>query len=496
MRRLLSAFLLLATLALLAALWLQVPGANGPGEWRWEYRPPSLAAGPAATVVLLAALMISAALARGGRFAGSRPGLALLVLLGFLLTLAVTGAQPGGFDRVLAALASRHSFSYVYDAGVAPGTAELLADFPAASERLDLHSRTHPPGPLLLVRALDALTRPLPVIDGGRTQGLTRSATDALAREIARARERHRPAPDRPPGPWAIVALAFLLPALAALAAWPLHRLARVWGLPPEAQALAVLLWLLTPARSLFTPSLDQALPLLLTGAAALVATPGPGGLGRTRAFVAGLLAAAACFLSYGCLALLPWLALVTLGAEASSPERPWPWPPRSAWVRAALLGGGFLVPWLVVVVGFGGSPVRDFRAAIAAHRAMAVATRGYATWVGWNLYDFTLFLGPAVLALALVALRPVAPGGRSCRWGIWGFWGLLALLDLSGSVRGEVGRIWLFFMPFAGLFAAAAISVISAPADGERRPVGSAVLALLELALLLSLAANLIFIA
>jgi hypothetical protein len=497
-RPLFLALVTLLTLALIAAVWLRVPGVNGPGEWRWEYRPPGLDAGPLALLSALGALMIAAALRNGGRFAGSRTGLALLVGLGFGLTLAVESAQPGGFGRVLQSLVSRHSFSYVYDAGVAPGTREMLADFPAASEDLDLHSRTHPPGPLLLVRGLDALTHGFAVPGeelAGSGQGLVIRARDAFDREIRRARERGRPVPETPAGPWAVLALAFLLPALSALTAWPLHRLARAWGLSPEASALAVLLWLLTPARSLFTPSLDQALPLLLVGAAALAASGG-----RARAGAAGLLAAAACFLSYGCLAVLPWLGLVVLaaGPQADLQVLP-PWRQRSAWVRAALLGVGFLAPWAILSLATGYAPWRDFRIAIAAHRGMAVLTRSYSTWVGWNLYDFTLLLGPAVVGLAGLALASLGRErlSRPFRWGLWGFWGLLLLLDLSGSVRGEVGRIWLFLMPLAGLFAAAAL----VDSRGEdRRPVGPsagemAIPAILELALLLTLAANLVFV-
>jgi hypothetical protein len=333
------------------------------------------------------------------------------------------------------------------------------------------------------VRGLDALTYRVPVSEGS----LAAAARDAMAREVSRARDRGRPAPAVPPGPWTLVLLGALLPALSALAAWPLHRLARAWGLPPPAAALAVLLWLLTPARSLFTPSLDQALPLLLVGAAALAAIGDSGGIGgRARAVGAGLLAAAACFLSYGCLVTLPWLALVALGTPEESPEAP-RWRPASL-LRPALVGAGFVLPWIVLALATGYAPWRDFRVAITAHRAMAVVTRGYSTWVGWNLYDFALLAGPAVLGLALAALwtggapRP----SRAFRWALWGFWGLLLLLDLSGSVRGEVGRIWLFFMPFAALFAV-----------GERRSlVGPALLlGLLQLALLYTLAANLVFV-
>src|SRR5436305_11355531 len=101
MRRLLPVLLALVTAALLAALWLQVPGFNGPREWRWDYRPPGLGGIGLAIFAVIAAMAILAALRDGGRFAGSRAGLGLLVLLGCGLTLALVSAQPGGFGRVI-----------------------------------------------------------------------------------------------------------------------------------------------------------------------------------------------------------------------------------------------------------------------------------------------------------------------------------------------------------------------------------------------------------
>jgi hypothetical protein len=72
---------------------------------------------------------------------------------------------------------------------------------------------------------------------------------------------------------------------------------------------------------------------------------------------------------------------------------------------------------------------------------------------------------------------------------GIWGFWALLALLWISGSVRGEVGRIWLLFMPFACLFAASALAELRAR-RGWALGLGT-----LELALALALGASMVFV-
>jgi hypothetical protein len=199
---------------------------------------------------------------------------------------------------------------------------------------------------------------------------------------------------------------------------------------------------------------------VLLAGAAWLAAD------GRwTRAAAAGVLLFAACFLSYGCLAALP---LVVACAATFRPRRLGGDEPGAAAVAApdrwrwAALALGFAVPYLLLAIAAGHDPWHALRTALALHQRIAVAPRPYLTWLLWNPYDFMLLLSPAVLGLAAWAL------GRRTRWRlpVLAWWGTLALLLLSGSVRGEVGRIWLLWMPFACLFAAGA-----AAADSEIEP-------------------------
>jgi len=317
-----------------------------------------------------------------------------------------------------------------------------------------------------------------------------------------------------------VAALAVLLPALSALAAWPLYLLARRWGLAPETALLAALLWLLAPARSLFTPSFDQALPVLLVGAACLAA-----GGGRARALAAGALLFAACFVSYGCLPALPLVAVATprpAGSAATGDRRS-----RRLWQRWGMLALGFALPYLALAVAAGHDPWHAMRSAFELHQRIAVAPRSYVTWLLWNPYDFALLASPAVVGLAALALlrtswtdgdagsaagpdsgtgrvsildvlrdgRPAAPL-HAGRWAAWTWWGLLAVLLLSGGVRGEAGRIWLPWMPFACLFAAAAAA--AATADGSPRRgwrAGAGWLLATEAALTLALAARMIFV-
>ena len=487
-RAFLPLFLLLATFDLIAMIGAQLPAANGPREWEWVYRSPGLTGLGLLVAALL--MIVLSYLAAHDRPADWRWALLLLIPLGWVVTLDLVQAQPSGFFRVLASLASRHSFGYVFDAGLAPPTRELLADYPKASSGLNQHARTHPPGPILAVRALDRIGRLFPEANPG-DGSLGGYAAEVLQHEAQRAGDRSRPVPRELPAPATLVLLAMLLPALSALTAWPLHRLALALGLPPGAALLAVTLWLLAPARSLFTPSLDQALPVFLVAAAWLAATGGGG-----RSLLAGLLAAGCVFFSYGYLAALPLVALLALlprpaatpaaGEENEGGSRPL----RSTVIRAAALAAGLLLPWLGLALFAGYDPWASFQAAMVQHRAIAVTSRSYSTWLLWNPYDLLLLLGPAVAGLAAAALRPRRERTAGFRALAWGWWVLLAVLVVSGSVRGEAGRIWLFLMPFA--------CVLAGGAAIERWPPRSTWITLLLLAqatLILTLAANLVFV-
>lgn len=490
MRRFVLPLLLaLVVLVALLAIVMQVPSANGPAEWRWPYHPAGL---HGLGLLIAAALMVTVTwwTARD-RARDARWALPLLVVLGWVLTLDVARAETGGFRGVMEALASRHIFGFVFDEGLAPETRDLLADYPKATADLNQHTRTHPPGPLLLVRGLDRLGRLLPAPQPGST-GLSALAAECLDHEVQRAAVRHRPVPHPPPAAWTLVLLALLLPGLSALAAWPLHRLALRLGLPPGPALFAAALWILVPARSLFTPSLDQALPFLLLTAAALAAGPG-----RWRPLAAGAVLSLSLFVTYGYLApavLVGLLAVAQPLGESRENRQIW----RQAALRAVLLAAGALLPWLLLAICTGYNPLAAFKDAMVQHRLIAVESRSYATWLLWNPYDFALLLGPAVAGLAAVAL--VSRGERGTQTPAfrvftvlaWGWWALLAVLLVSGTVRGEVGRIWLMLMPFACVLAAGAAA--EWPERGDRRGSWGSIVLLLQAALLLVLAANMTF--
>ena len=481
----LAAALAAAGAAAGAAL-LELPGLNGPAEWRWPYRPPGLALWPALAAALFAAALL-ATLLLGPK---GRRGTAWMALWGYGLSLSLVAAQPEGFGRVVRVLASRHSFSYLYDAALAPATHELLADFPAASAALSMHSRTHPPGALLAIRGIDRAARALGPA-GALRAPLAQTAEGAMAAEISRARERGKPVPAHAPSPLSAVALAFLLPLAAALAALPLFSLGRDSGLSDLGARSAAAIWLTVPAGILFTPSLDQALAgVTALGAALAAGSRGPepttGRWKDLRIAGAGIVLALGCLISYGLLVAVPFVAWVAFSAPEGSFRQP------RRFVRAALVGAGFVLPWLLLALFAGYDPWQSFRAAISAHGQMAVASRSYATWLLANPFDFALLCGPAAAVLGAVGLfsrQAPQPLRRTLRGGA----ALFALLWLSGSVRGEVGRIWLFAMPFVALLAAAALEESDPSAPPDPWPPGLVVAA--QALVAIALAASMIFV-
>lgn len=466
-----------ASLLVVAAVWAQHSLVNGPQEWEWPYRTPHLHGGWIAALLLSLGLGVVVV----GRW-GAHLRLTLLTLAGLALSLAVLGAQPGGFERVIRSLVSRHVFSYVFDAGQFATLGETAEAYPEGVARLSMHTRTHPPGPLIGIRVLDRL---MPA-SSDESGGWLVAAREALDEEVRKVRMRRRPVPRHLPSATTVVALALLLPAASALAAVPLFWLAKDEGLGDRGALLAAALWLSVPARTLFTPSLDQAVPVLLLLAAWLAGRPRP--LSR---LLGGVLLGAATVASYGYLAAAPlvlWPA-VSRGSSGAAPSQQPALGPRLG--RALVVGVGFALPWLVLMrLGF--APVRAFTAAMAEHRAMVGVERGYATWLLFNPWDFLLFAGAPIVMLAGLDLASIFAGRadtRSARHGLAPVWWLLVLaLLLSGTVRGEVGRIWLFLMPFAALFGARAL---------ERRSVALGAGALvLQCLILLSLAANLVVVA
>jgi len=125
------------------------------------------------------------------------------------------------------------------------------------------------------------------------------------------------------------------------------------------------------------------------------------------------------------------------------------------------LMAAGALLPWLLAYLFWGMNFFELLQIGMGYHYSLVTANRNYRIWTWMNLVDFTLWLGPALLLLGMAGtiwlLQRIRSGSELVR-DVAGmaisFWLMLLVLNFSGSTRGEIGRLWIFLMPFPMLFA------------------------------------------
>jgi hypothetical protein len=176
-------------------------------------------------------------------------------------------------------------------------------------------------------------------------------------------------------------------------------------------------------------------------------------------AAVAGLIAAAAMFVSLSALALVAlggiFLLLRATRQVGQSGDSSWS-DTRSAAVPLLAFGAG-------VLAGLGGwyalgvDAAAVFSQGLGAHSSITgrASWRSYEVWVWMNLVEFAVFAGLPLVALAgasvpriVATLRELSSSALPAYLGAAALIGLV-MLDLSGTVKGETGRLWLFFVPW-----------------------------------------------
>lgn len=437
---------------ILTDVWPYLRGpAPETSEWYWPHllRPlgrwwPSLAVGGVLAGV-------------GGWWLRRAPGrdrlpLALLVALNLALQSALVYAdRPNVGAELVDRTLSKASNGYLATAGEIDDLGEALRRFPALMATFDNeHARTHPPGLITLHWLTERALR------------LSPSLTVVLARPAIYWRCTDLWVLARPPSTAASLLIwSWLPPLVASLAILPAHRLSARWFGDSRAVRAASLLVVVLPALLVFAPTPDQ----LFAGLAILSLWLFDLGLREKRwdrMLVAGLVVSFMSFLSLGntaWAALLgaygAWWALrgTSSGLANDSPRRE-----ERSWKLLAVFAAGAAAFWLVYWVGWGVPPWDIARVGLGQHYELVTSLRRYDWWLGYNVVDALLFAGP-VVAFGLVGAAIAWARGRAGRSTADGAFALLLALLLlaihfAGSTRGEVGRLWLVFMPAAAVIA------------------------------------------
>lgn len=262
--------------------------------------------------------------------------------------------------------------------------------------------------------------------------------------------------PDSVPAALGVMAL---LPVLAAgLCVFPAYGVARQVrnAATPGIARLATLFVALLPALLLFVPLPDQLFALLTL----LIVFSLHEGIGRESGgwfLFSGILLSLSTMLSIGNV-MLGIVVVVYAVTSWWLLGKPWTW--RIArWAAAFAAGAASL--WLLLWAGWGVAPWEIVLTGLDQHYALVTQFRSYGVWLGYNWIDLLLFaglpvcvgFGGAVVAATRDVRRRSAETAHQTALAL-ALLLFLVILTLSGGSRGEVGRLWLFFMPLLAILA------------------------------------------
>ncbi|MDJ0754504.1 MAG: hypothetical protein QNJ45_13355 [Ardenticatenaceae bacterium] len=434
---------LLLTLLIATDWWPYLRGPQPDSEvWHWTYAPKGLANAQIFLGSLIAGLLLSVYwLETAVSRRRTRLILLLLAAVTFFLQFGLVkvtrqNAAAELIDRTLAVDTS----GYFWTAAQLPDLSAALTQYPELMPTFESdHAQTHPPGLVVLNRWTINLLERAPRL------------ANRLAAQVWPQRCTDRWLLDQSAAGAAALGIWSFLPLVLWAAAVPLTYPLAIWVHPQSLTAakMATIMTAFLPAAVFFVP-VDSQIFAALTVVITLLFWRGISTLRLDWLVAAGLLLSFSSFLSIGNAPLL--LPLIALGFWLRRDDH---W--RDHWRWLLPFGVGSAAVWLIYWVWFGVPPWEIALTGLDNHYALATSQRSYGRWLGFNLVDLLLFAGlPAVLGTLgwLWAIRQQRSTAAVMSVIVLGF---IILLNLSGSTRGEVGRIWLLFMPWltilGGLF-------------------------------------------
>lgn len=425
-----------------------VPELRGDFGWRWLYEAPTSLVRILPFVFGALLYIVAAAWLMNRRRAA---WLLIWAVIGaFGLTLAGLFIRESPLFNLYALTVAPVETGYHIAAAAITDMGKTLREWPAFMQyavKYSDHVKLSPPGAVLFYYGLIQLLQGMPgiahVLAEPLRQAMCQNYTLAMYTDAQLA------------SAWA----GMLMPLWGGLTVLPMYQLGtRLFD--ERAARWSVVWWPLIPSLLMFVGSLNTFLPLLAVSFILLLVD----GLWRGKWWLvlcAGLVASVMTFINLsvvpmiflaGMLVLLSFLArthLYTASANVFAPKRaPWLWP----LVVGVLFGAGLLTVWMVYY-GMSGVTIFDImRTAATPHLALE---RPYLPWLYLHLYDYFMFVGwPLVILAAIGVAAAIRAGFRQHRLDagatlLMSTVAALIVLNISGIMRGETGRLLLFFTPF-----------------------------------------------
>lgn len=352
-------------------------------------------------------------------------GIPLLVLGAYVFLMSVQSGHPSGLDASFEQIAlNKYQNGFLHNAIAIDDPIWVLKNYDTfLSNYPDHHSPSKPPGHFLVYDALEFLSR------------ITASSSNPGDRVT------HL-------GWW----LVWMFPLMTALTIWPLlHLTKRLW--PGSNVYQAGVLYSLIPTTSVLVGALDHTIyPLLVVTSWAIAVEAH---LKRSLLLWVGF-GAVVWMMLFITFSLMP-AVLLTVPVLAIASRRTNPQNIARELRLASTAVCSFFVLSLAAYVAFQYDPIQRFTSAMAFHNASLKWTGSafdYKSAFAVNPTEFLLYLGPiASVGLAFLVLnkatwKPMLATGILTA----SFLTLFFFLLLTSGCRGEVIRIWFFFVPFVVL--------------------------------------------
>ncbi len=391
-----------------AQQWEPLNGLAQLTRWEWSWR--ALGILKTGTLLLTPFALIAWLLRRLEKNASTRYPyvlLALLTLSNFLLQILGIMADPRGGQLVQRIVISPGTTSYFRDAMQIDGLVGWLGRFDQIP--LNFHSQTHPPGPILFYYLFTSHLSPaMASLLGGCAVGLV--------------------------GSFGVVIM---------------YAFAGLWTEDRRTRMIASAYYALMPALILFFPEFDQAYPIL-SMLMILVWVRALNMPQARQAILTGIVLFAATFFAYNLLAIGAFLTYYTiywLWREHRTPQA-YRKLRETAVVGLGVCAGLYTVLWATT----GYNPIAAFRRALGSQAIFANnLKRPYGIFALLDPYDF--FLGAGIIAIpillfVLIRLRSQFDARKADSVLTLIALATIATVDISGLLRGETARVWLFLQP------------------------------------------------
>lgn len=438
-----------ACVVLLTA-WLALGLPIGiPGQWAWHVHDHPVSAAALVRAIALAAVIVALGVHGLRRIRRKRRSQAPIVwgyiILVFSLQLAIASLAPQAGFFLVASTGSRIAVEYFTVAGDIIDPWAYCRTY-ASTQRQGHHVGTHPPGAVLTYWIIRRLYES-PLFPAKTFDALTERVIGGTREMVALAAHSYPEVQLSPGEVGQALFTNLVFGACGALTVVPLYWLASR-AASKSTGLIACGLFALTPAPVLFFQGLDALVLLLsLTGLAL-----GYAAITRqhiSAGLLCGLTLGLLCTITFGALAAL----VLVLGVAAAFIRRLPPSLRHRGWMCVAVGAVGAMIVLGTLHVVCDGKLHVIFAQAMAIHRELTWEKfgRSYHTWVGLNLVEFACFLGlPTTIAVIRAAGLSIKRLAMTTETELIGLVALsvLLILDISGSVRAEVGRLWMFLMP------------------------------------------------